>query len=156
MNTSYDITESSILIAKLIRLTRDAKIEWEQRKSAAFPGMIRYQTPIDEDSEALVWSTSKEAGFRIFEKVPPSPLARSSWNAPFGLNPPMNVPADSAPLLHIAERDLVAITFDHINGPSQGESYVNLMILLELARRSSDKIEPKIDRVKQFLDKLAV
>jgi hypothetical protein len=50
----------------------------------------------------------------------------------------------------------VAISIDHENGPSQGEIYVNLISLLELVRRSVDKVEPKLDRVKQYLDKLAV
>jgi hypothetical protein len=45
---------------------------------------------------------------------------------------------------------------DHEEGPTLGETYINLMALLELARRSVDKVEPKIDRVKQYLDKLAV
>ena len=63
------------------------------------------------------------------------------------------VPAQPPP---ISERDLVSISIDHDHGAAQGAIYVMLMALLELARRSEDKIEPKIDRVKQYLDKLAV
>jgi len=153
MNTIYDMTESAILIAKLLRLTRDNKIEWAQKKSFGFPEMGQFQTTIDGDLEALVWSTNKEAGFRIFEKESP-PRLSPPLGGFYTSNP--DVPFVSAPLLPIPERDLVAISFDHENGAAQGEIYVNLISLLEVARRSSDKVEPKIDRVKQYLDQLAV
>ena len=149
MNTAYDLTESSILIAKLLRLTRDAKIEWAERRAFGLPEMRRYQATIDGDLEALVWSTNKEAGFRIFEKVPEPRL-----EPPYSSNP--DVPLLLPRILPIPERDLVAISIDHENGPTRGEIYVNLISLLELARRSSDKIEPKVDRIKEYLDKLAV
>jgi len=83
----------------------------------------------------------------------------------------MNVPADSASFApkgpvtqqleairdqYTSGRDLVAISIDHENGPTHGEIYVNLISLVELARRSVDKVEPKIERVKQYLEKLAV
>jgi hypothetical protein len=186
MNTSYDMTESSILISKLIRLTRLGKVEWSQKRSASFPEMVRFQTTInqvpgaspfspDEDWEALIWSTDKEAGFRIFEKESHPGTTSRRWTAeeggdPFG-NPPMNVPADSASFApkgpvtqqleairdqYTSGRDLVAISIDHENGPTHGEIYVNLISLVELARRSVDKVEPKIERVKQYLEKLAV
>jgi hypothetical protein len=157
MNTPYDLTESSILIAKLLQLTRDGKIEWAEKRSAVLPEMARFQTTIDEDLEALVWSTNKEAGFRILEKEPVPRNARRRWEGgdPLG-NPPLNVAADSEPLPFISGRDLVAISVDHGIGPSRGEIYVNLISLLELARRASDKVEPKIDRIKHYLDKLAV
>jgi hypothetical protein len=153
MNTTYDMTESAILIAKLLRLTRDNKIEWVQKRSFGFPEMAQYQTAIDGELEALVWSTNKEAGFRIFEKGPEPRLVPPrerliTYNA--------DVPFVSSSPLLISERDLVGVSFDHENGAAQGEIYVNLISLLELARRSSDKIEPKIDRVKQYLDQLAV
>ncbi|HEV2132742.1 MAG TPA: hypothetical protein VGR47_00630 [Terracidiphilus sp.] len=153
MNTTYDMTESSILISKLLGLTRGNKIDWAERRSSfGIPNMKQYHTTIDRDLEALVWSSNKEAGFRIFEKgsgpqlIPPS-SGRSS-------NP--DVPFDSAPRMSMPERDLVSISIDHENGSTQGEIYINLISLLELARRSSDKIEPKVDRIKEFLDKLAV
>jgi hypothetical protein len=63
----------------------------------------------------------------------------------------MNVQADTMP-----QRDLISIAISHVGGPTRGEIYVNLVSLIELARRASDKVEPKIDRVKQYLDKLAV
>jgi hypothetical protein len=56
----------------------------------------------------------------------------------------------------IPGRDLVAISIDHDHDAKQGAIYVLLVALLELARRSVDKVEPKIDRVKQYLEKLAV
>jgi len=157
MNTPYDMTESSLLIAKLVNLTRDGKIAWAQKRSAVLPEMVRFQTTSDEDLEALVWSTNKEAGFRILEKEPVPASARRSWEGgdPLG-NPPLNVAADSTSLPLISGRDLVAISVDHENGSTRGEIYINLISLLELARRASDKVEPKIDRVKQYLEKLAV
>jgi hypothetical protein len=57
---------------------------------------------------------------------------------------------------NIPGRDLVAISIDHDHHTEQGAIYVLLMGLLELARRSVDKVEPKIDRVKLYLEKLAV
>jgi hypothetical protein len=149
MNTAYDMKESSILITKLLPLTRDGKISWAEKRSFGVPDMGQYQTAIDGDLEALVWSTSKEAGFRIFEKGP-EPLLEPLYSS----NP--DVPLLLPRIQSISERDLVAISMEHENGPAQGEIYVNLISLFELARRSSDKIEPKIERVKQYLEKLAV
>jgi hypothetical protein len=167
MNTSYDLTESRILIDKLIRLTRDSKIEWAQRRSASFPKMARFHTTInqvpgaspfspDEDLEALVWSTDKAAGFRLFETTvePSAPSQPSSSTGRLYVQSKDRVVYGG--LADVSERDLVAVSIDHENGPSHGGVYVSLMSLLELARRSVDKVEPKIDRVKQYLDKLAV
>ncbi len=138
MNTAYDLTESAVLIAKLVALTREGKIEWFQHSLSLIQFgsdvTTRYQTPLDGELNALIWLSSKSAGFRLFEmtgEAAESRMARS-------------------------ERDLLAISLDHEDGSSRGEIYINLMSLLELARRSADKIEPKVDRIKQYLDKLAV
>ncbi len=165
MNTSYDMDQSTDLIAQLIRLTRESKIEWLQKGSAAFPEMARYQTTINGDSEAQVWSTNKQAGFKIFEKRPEPEsdsllIGKQASYAAAGVDiasgSPLLMMAAAASLLRISERDLVAISIDHEKGPAKGEIYVNLMSLLELARRSADKIEPKVERLKQYLEKLAV
>jgi hypothetical protein len=151
VNTQYDIKESSILIEKLLPLSRDGKIKW-QEDSSADAGLVltRFQTTIDKDLLVQVWSSNKEAGFRLSEK------GRGRWRGqPLG-NPPLNVRADSEPDLYSAGRDLLVISITHELGAAQGEIYTNLMSLLELARIASDKVEPKIDRVKQYLDKLAV
>jgi hypothetical protein len=150
MNSPYDLTESAVLIAKLVGLTRDGKIEWIPKRSRVMPEMIRFQTSLDEELEVVVWSTAKEAGFRIFESGAAGILRSWESGDPMG-NPPMNVQADTMP-----QRDLISIAISHVGGPTRGEIYVNLVSLIELARRASDKVEPKIDRVKQYLDKLAV
>jgi hypothetical protein len=152
MNSPYDWTESAVVITKLVGLTRDGKIEWTPKRSPVMPEMVRFQTSLDEESEAVIWSTGKEAGFRIFESGANGAGLLRSWESgdPMG-NPPLNVQAN--PML---PRDLISIAINHASGPARGEIYVNLMSLVELARRTSDKVEPKIDRVKQYLDKLAV
>jgi hypothetical protein len=138
MNTGYDFAESAVLISKLVGLTRDGKIEWRERKAGLVrelgPTTTRYNSTLDADSEALVWSSDRSAGFRLYEKALES----------------------TGVFTTTTERDLISISVDHEEGPSRGEVYVNLIALLELARRSADKIEPKIERVKQYLDKLAV
>jgi hypothetical protein len=138
MNTAYDLAESAVLIGKLVDLTRDGKIEW----NAVRPGLVkelgpattRYGSTLEGPSEVLVWSTERSAGFRVYEKATES----------------------TGVFTTTSERDLISISMDHEDGPGRGQVYVNLMALLELARRSADKIEPKIERVKQYLDKLAV
>ena len=138
MNTAYDLAESAVLIDKLVALTRDGKVEWSEMR----PGMVkeigpattRFGSTLEGASEVLVWSTEKSAGFRVYEKSIES----------------------TGVFTTTSERDLVSISIDHEDGPARGEVYVNLMALLELARRSANKIEPKIERVKQYLDKLAV
>lgn len=139
MNTAYDLAESAVLIGKLVDLTRDGKVEWSEVK----PGMAkelglattRYISTLEGASETLlVWSTERSAGFRVYEKSIESTRVFTTTS----------------------ERDLISISIDHEDGPARGEVYVNLMALLELARRSANKIEPKIERVKQYLDKLAV
>jgi hypothetical protein len=157
MNTPYDFTESAVLIAKLVELTREGKINWSQKTLGIFPGTTRFHTTIDGDLEAAVWSTDKEIGFRIFEKNPPAGNTSQRWEGgdPMG-NPPLNVQAHSAPLPLATGRDLLAISIERAGGAMRSEVYIPLMGLLELARRSSDKIEPKIERVKQYLEKLAV
>lgn len=155
MNTPYDLKESALLIAKLVALTRDGKVDWREQKLVAHelgPVTTRYFSGLEGNSEALVWSTDKSVGFKVFEKVSGALLTLPSWGR---ISNP-DVPFDSAPRMSVPERDLVSISIDHEDGPSRGELYVNLMSLLELARRSSDKIEPKIERVKEYLDKLAV
>ncbi|MGH9604232.1 MAG: hypothetical protein ACRD3N_00895 [Terracidiphilus sp.] len=149
MNTAYDMTESATLITKLLRLTRDNKIEWTQKTSIGLPEMGQYQTTIDGDLRSLVWSTNKAAGFRLSEKVPVPPV-------PARADVVVGVLGSIAKMAGPPERDLIAISIDHDDGSSRGELYVNLMSLLELARRSADKIEPKIERLKEYLDKLAV
>jgi hypothetical protein len=157
MNTPYDVTESAILISKLVALTRDGKVEWIQdiANPVAINTSVRYQTTMEGNLEVLVWSTSKSAGFRLFENVVHRPEP-----AHFGLHEKGSDSLASMPvgrgLPTFSERDLVAISIGHEEGPARGEVYINLMSLLELARRSADKIEPKVDRVKQYLDKLAV
>lgn len=158
MNTTYDLNESEILIAKLLGLTRDGKIEWTQDKlrvSIIDESTIRYRAELEGILEVVIWSSSKAAGFRLIEKLAQSSEAPSSPGTPgiLGRIPQMPVIRGSS---SISERDLIAISIDHEEGPSRGELYVNLMSLLELARRFADKIEPKVDRVKQYLDKLAV
>lgn len=137
MNSAYDLKESSELMERLIGLTRSGKIEWQKEKllvKELGPATTRFLTSLDGDSEAMVWSTATSVGFRVFERFNES----------------------TGPFTTVGMRDLVSISIDREDGPSRGEVYVNLMALLELARRSSDKVEPKIDRVKQYLDKLAV
>ena len=136
MNTAYDLAESAILVSKLLALTRNGKVEWlkgSQRSSKVDEVITRFHTKLEDDLEASVWSTTKSAGFRVFEKS-----------------------TETGVLTFTLERDLISVTLDHDEGASRGEVYVNLISLLELARRSADKVEPKIDRVKQYLDKLAV
>jgi hypothetical protein len=144
--------ESAILIAKLLPLSRDGRIKWEDDSSDLTGSwMSRFQTTIDNDLLVSVWSTNEEAGFRVSEK------GRPRWKGgdPLG-NPPLNVGADSRTPLFNSGRDLVAISLSHELGSAQGDIYPSLMSLLELARIACDKVEPKIDRVKQYLDKLAV
>lgn len=142
MNTSYDMTESPILIDKLIRLTRDSKIEWTHQDSSARRETLDvYRTPLAGDVEAVIWVSGRQAGFRLSEKKVES-------------NAFSKLPA--ARILGGGDRDILSIMVDHEEGPTLGETYINLMALLELARRSVDKVEPKIDRVKQYLDQLAV
>lgn len=157
MNTAYDVKESAVLVAKLVGVTRDGKIEWFQRSSTALSAMARFQTALDGDLHAEIWSTDAEVGFRILEAEPQLETIghRREGGARFG-SPLLNLLADSTQPLLVSGRDLIAISISHEEGPSRGELYVNLMSLLELARRSADKVEPKIDRVKQYLDKLAV
>lgn len=141
MNTAYDLTESAVLIKKLVALTRERRVEWTEQNLRSLGSMevtSRYQTTLEGDLSVLVWLSSKSAGFRLLERPAPAPH-----------------PASLAIELP-SERDLLAVSLDHEDGPARGEIYINLMSLLELARRSADKIEPKVDRVKQYLDKLAV
>jgi hypothetical protein len=148
MNTNYDLKESSVLIEKLLQLTRANKIEWNQSPALGGLGIARFQTTL-EDGALLVqiWSSNKESGFRLAEKA-----SQGTYGGLLG----KDFSVEAVPFLMSPDRDLVAISLSHEAGAAQGESYVNLMSLLELARRSADKIEPKIDRVKQLLDKLAV
>lgn len=137
MNTAYDLNESSELIERLITLTRDGKVEWSKENLLAKtfdPPTTKFMASLEGNSEAQVWMTSKSAGFRLIEKG-------QSY---------------LASIVTTADRDLISISLDHEDGPSRGQIYINLMSLLELARRAADKIEPKIERVKQYLDKLAV
>jgi hypothetical protein len=152
VNTPYDVNESSILIAKLLPLSRDSKIRWlEDASTQAGLGLVRYQTAIDEDLLVQIWLSNREVGFRLSEK------GRGRWRGGDSLgNPPLNVPATSTPDFYSAGRELLAVSISHELGAAQGEIYPNLMSLLELARVSWDKVEPKVDRVKQYLDKLAV
>lgn len=136
MNSAYDLKESADLISKLLVLTRDGKVEWRKESllvKTIVPVTTRFLAPLDGDSEAQVWLTSTSAGFKLAEKT-----------------------REPGIFVTVTERDLISISIDHEDGPSSGQIYIDLMSLLELARRSADKIEPKIDRVKQFLDKLAV
>jgi len=138
MNTPYDFTESAALLEKLFGLTRDGKIEWQRNNlvSRTSEIMTTCRTTLDKDLDALIWSNDKAAGFRLSEKPD-----EASY-----------IPEISA----ISGRDLLSISINHDHGAEQGAVYVLLMGLLELARRSVDKVEPKIDRAKQYLDKLAV
>jgi len=147
MNTAYDLKESSLLIEKLLRLTHANKIEWDDNHIFSQPVIARFQTILDGELLAQIWSSNKAAGFRLVEKS-----KAPGYGGALG----SNVPVESAPFLISSDRDLVAISINHESGAAQGEIYVNLMSLLELARISIDKVEPKIDRVKQYLDKLAV
>jgi hypothetical protein len=161
MNTPYDFDEAGALIARLLQLTRGARIEWSQDQWASLvsgPVLLRFRTPLGEDSEALIWSSDSAVGFRLIETAvgPASPPQSASVPRSGRLYVPTKNRASFGGLPDISERDLVAISIDHENGPSQGEIYVNLISLLELVRRSVDKVEPKLDRVKQYLDKLAV
>jgi hypothetical protein len=160
MNTEYDFKESSVLVAKLVTLTRNSKVEWTLHDSGVLTfgdSLTRYSTPLEGDLEAQVWTSNKSAGFRLFEKAH---LVLSPPN--FGLPvkgippPPRTSDSGSTGQRRTTERDLLAISIDHEEGPAKGEIYVDLIALLELARRSADKIEPKVDRIKQYLDKLAV
>jgi hypothetical protein len=157
VNTAYDLTESAVLITKLVALTREGKVEWTEKNLRSLGSIevtSRYQTTLDGDLNALVWLSSKSAGFRLVENVI-EPNANAQSIPPIG--PLSSAKLQTVPSLRmISERDLLAVHFDHEDGPARGEIYINLMSLLELARRSSDKIEPKVDRVKQYLDKLAV
>lgn len=141
MNSPYDFSESAALIAKLVALTRDGKVAWDERKII---GNIatRYISALEGNSKALVWSNDKMVGFRVFEDI--EELGRKVSPSILPLISPL-----------ISERDLISVSIDHENGPFSGELYVNLMSLFELARRSADKIEPKIERVKEYLDRLS-
>lgn len=138
MNSTYDVAESKDLIDKLFQLTRDGKIKWNYADFAPRTGAITQQffVGLDNDVEACIWTNSKSAGFRVAEKNAQDP----------GL---IRMPV-------IPGRDLVAISIDHDHDAEHGAVYVLLMALLELVRRSVDKVEPKINRVKQYLEKLAV
>jgi hypothetical protein len=156
MNTPYDFTESAALIEKLIGLTRDDKIEWTHivAQPLTMETSFRYRAKIEDNLEVLVWQTTKSAGFRLFEKLPSRQESRQ-----LGVSGEVPSIASAHPvpnLMIFSERDLISISINHEEGPSFGERYVNLMSLMELAMRSADKIEPKVDRVKQYLDKLAV
>lgn len=138
MNSPYDMSESENLIAKLFELTRDGKIRWTGTNAVPRTGMVTQQffAGLDNDVETSIWTNNKASGFRVMEKSTPDPSV-------------IMMPS-------ISGRDLVAISIDHDHDAEQGPLYVLLMALLELARRSVDKVEPKIDRVKEYLDKLAV
>ena len=138
MNSPYDMSESRNLLDKLFQLTRDGKIRWNYASTAPRTGAItqQYFVGLDNDAEASIWTNAKSAGFRVTEMNAQDP--------------------DLTMMPSIAGRDLVAISIDHDHDAEQGAIYVLLMGLLELARRSVDKVEPKIDRVKQYLEKLAV
>ena len=151
MNTAYDQKESSVLIDKLLQLTRAKKIDWGQNSILSTPVIARFQTILDGELVAQIWSSNKEAGFRLTEKAP-----QATYSGPLGKDLPLESLSGNQPFLLSADRDLIAISVSHESGAAQGEIYSNLMSLLELARLSVDKVEPKVDRVKQFLDKLAV
>jgi hypothetical protein len=138
MNSPYDMSESEYLIDKLFQLTRDGKIKWNYVSAVPRTGTItqQYFVGLDNDAEASIWTNGKSAGFRVAEKNAQDPAVVMMPNIP--------------------GRDLVAISIDHDHHTEQGAIYVLLMGLLELARRSVDKVEPKIDRVKLYLEKLAV
>jgi hypothetical protein len=132
------MSESENLIDKLFQLTRDGKIVWTYATGVPRTGTITQQffVSLDNDVEASIWTNSKSAGFRLIEKKDQNPAVIAMPGIP--------------------GRDLVAISIDHDHDAKQGAIYVLLVALLELARRSVDKVEPKIDRVKQYLEKLAV
>jgi hypothetical protein len=152
MNNPYDFHESAALITKLVDLTRNGKIEWSQglKPLISFDEIDRYYAIVEGNLEVQVWVSKKAAGFRLIER------AREQSESP--VPPLMPSPRNFIPLglPNITERELIAISLSHEEGPSRGQIYIKLMALLELARRSVDKVEPKVDRVKQYLDKLAV
>lgn len=137
MNSSYEMSEATDLIEKLFQLTRNGKIQWSMINTAPRPAFVtrQYFTPLEGMLEASIWENNRAAGFRLFERR--------------GEEKDTVMPA-------IAERDLVAISIEHDHDASLGPIYTMLMALLELARRAEDKVEPKVDRAKQYLDKLAV
>jgi hypothetical protein len=138
MNSPYEMSESEKLIEKLFELTRDGKIKWNYANAVPRIGEITQQffTTLDDDLDASIWTNNKGAGFHVTEKNTQEPAVTM--------------------MPSISSRTLVAISIDHDHGAEQGATYVLLMALLELARRSVDKVEPKIDRVKHYLEKLAV
>ena len=138
MNSTYDMSESRNLLDKLFQLTRDGRIKWTYASNVPRTGAItqQYSVGLDNDAEASIWTNAKSAGFRVTEVNAQEPAV-------------VMMPS-------IVGRDLVAISIDHDHDAEQGATYVLLMGLLELARRSVDNVEPKIDRVKQYLEKLAV
>lgn len=136
MNTPYEISESSNLIEKLLNLTRDGKIEWTTLQIVPRAGEMtrQYFTPLEGSLEVSVWENHRAAGFRLIDKSIQEPAMRV--------------------IAVVPERDLLSISIDHEHDADLGPLYTMLMALLVLARRTIDKVEPKIDQVKQYLDKL--
>jgi hypothetical protein len=138
MNSPYEMSESGKLIEKLFELTRDGKVKWTYSNAVPRIGEITQQffTTLDDDLDASIWTNNRGAGFLITEKNTHEPAVTM--------------------MPSISRRDLLAISIGHDHDAEQGAVYVLLMALVELARRSVDRVEPKIDRVKQLLEKLAV
>jgi hypothetical protein len=144
MNTPYEFSESRNLIERLFDLTKSGKIQWSNTPLSLLFGLeanprmeagtTQYATPLEDMLEASVWINRRAAGFRLIEREVFLIGHPSLGKAP--------------------ERELLSIMIAHEHDPQLGPDYVALMGLIELARRAADKVEPKVDRAKQYLDKL--
>jgi|GEM_PF-2232958 len=145
MNTPYERSESRTLINKLFELTKSGKIQWSNIPLSLLFGLAenprmavgtkQYATPLEDRLEASVWINNRAAGFRLIEKEVFSLIGQPSSEG-------------------IPECELLSIMIEHEHDPELGPDYVALMGLIELARRATDKVEPKVDRAKQYLDRL--
>lgn len=152
MNFEPDLSESYVLIIKLLETTRQDKIEWTtvERLGSESERILNeaesaYQTKLGGNLVAMVWENGQSIGFKLVElNLQPEPQSLPHLNQP---------PKDD-------ERRVLSVRFNKSEaslGKITDESivYEDLSALIELIKRAPVRSDERIEQAKNYLDQLA-
>jgi hypothetical protein len=153
MNSQIELTESVLLVNKLIDRTRERKLSWKERISIESNKSSEFYAQLDPSQEAVISQLEHNINILEFSLNEHDPRWSESPVAGSLCHLPDNTWLPNRTVLQVSIEKNPPYGYD-----TQEESDLSKLLvnLYELARRSAYQIDASVGKAINYLDKLAV
>ncbi|HZB89241.1 MAG TPA: hypothetical protein VE291_11320 [Terracidiphilus sp.] len=146
MNSRIELTESVMLVRKLVERTQERKIAWKETKAVEAQETSRFSTQLDPSQEAII--SCPEDGAFDFSLIEHDPR----WSFPRAAILADETWISTKTVLHVSVEKDPPYGYD-----SQEEADLSILLvnLYELARRSAYQIDASVGKAISYLDRIA-